>query len=215
MIKKIWKDPVWSKVISAGILFLCSVAYSWFKTFVNDESFMVNWVEVLNTPFTWVIICGFILIMIYQLCRRKKFKYDEISFNQDETLFNQITTKDLPAVFFDDYFRNYDFGASFLRDKLIPLTNFESIRQNPKYEFNNPELENIKKELLSNISSFKDYLFRYTIANENGILLVLDAIKEDDKRFIIYKTTVHKLADNICETYDNLIRTMRAQRIRD
>lgn len=213
MIKKIWNDPVLSKVISTGILLSLTAIISWISSLLNHISFMDNWNEVINTPLIWIIIAVFTLIIIYPLFRKKKFKYDEVSLNQDKLLLNQIITKDLPTSFFDDYFRSYDFGGSFLREHLNPLMDFEYIRKNPQYEFNNPTLENIKKELLSNISSFKDHIVRNTIVNEYGVLKVLDAIKEDDKLFISYKNTAHSLANKICNDYDTLIRTMRSQRV--
>ncbi|MPL81950.1 hypothetical protein SDC9_27884 [bioreactor metagenome] len=211
MIKKIWNDPVWSKVISGGILLIIPAILSWIKTSSNHMSFMDNWIEVLNSPLIWIIVA--VLILIYLLFRKKKFKYDEVSLNQDQSLLNQIITTDLPESFFNDYFRRCDLGSSFLQEHIRPLMDLENIRQNPQYEFNNPLLENIKKELLSDISSFKDHILLNTIVNEYGVVKVLDAIREDDQRFVSYKMTAHSLANKICNKYDALIRTMRSQRI--
>lgn len=217
MNKKIWDNSFCSQVIATSICIIFTPVltsiYPLINSFFNHKSFMDNWIEVLKEPLTWIIVVILLAITLYLLFRKKKFKYDEVSLKQDQLLLNQIITKDLPESFFNDYFRNCDLGSSYLQEHLEPLMDFESFRHNPQYEFNNPLLENIKNELLSDISSFKDHIALNTIANGNGIVKVLDAIREDDKRFVTYKNKAHKLADNICINYDNLIRTMRSQRI--
>lgn len=212
-LKRIWHDPVGSGLITAFLIFICSTAYSSFELDVNNNTWKDILGSAVKSPIFIGLICLVFLYTIYRLICKKKFKYDQVSYDQDKALFDKIVTKDLPSNFFEDFFRTQDFGSSFSRIRLAPLMDFENMKSNPNYKFNNPVLEKIKDDLLSNITLFKDLVLRYTLVDENDVESVLDAVKENEDKFLNYKRRVNELANNICKNYDNLISTMRIQRV--
>ena len=213
ILKRIWNDPVVSGLITAFVIFICSTVYSSVKLDVNNDSCKDILVSAVKTPIFIVLIGLVILYTVYRLIRKRQFKYDQVSYDQDKALLDKITTKDLSSDFVEDFFRIQDFGSSFRASRLEPLLDFEYIKSNPNYKFNNPALEKIKDDLLSNITSFKDLVLRYTIVDENGVESALDAVKENECEFQKYKKRVNELANNICKNYDDLISTMRIQRV--
>jgi len=215
VVKKIWNDPVGSAVIASIIYSVLTSICAWIKSlFFNGKTFSANLRETIEFPVFWGIGILLLAILAFKYFKIKRgFKYDEVSYKQDKELVEQIVTKDLPQSLINDCFRIYDFGEPFFMDKLKPLMNFEWTKRNSQYEFNNPILEKIKDNLLSSITSFKDYILANTTENEYGRLIISDVIRRDDNRFLTYKKKIHRLADDICKYYDELMRTMRAQRM--
>lgn len=67
---EIWKDPVWSKVISVVIIALGSTLWRWidinsFKTFFN---LLINWLE-FRLPVWWVILGCFVVWLLIRLIK--------------------------------------------------------------------------------------------------------------------------------------------------
>ena len=77
MIQNLWKDPVWSKVISAIIIsagaFLISFIYGQITDLTIKESFVDLWnYKILLGPTIIILILMFLIVSIIKLIRRKK-----------------------------------------------------------------------------------------------------------------------------------------------
>jgi hypothetical protein len=75
MIKKIWKDPVWSKVIAAIIIAIISVVYAKIKSTVLNISFQVALKQLIDLKINIVyVICLFIgYLIICQLFKKRGY----------------------------------------------------------------------------------------------------------------------------------------------
>jgi len=66
MIKRIWKDPVWSKVIAVGIIGFISLIYAKIKSASSDISFIDALKGILDIKisvvYTLAIILGFLIL---------------------------------------------------------------------------------------------------------------------------------------------------------
>jgi len=47
-LNKIWYDPIWSKVLYTGVLFIIGLLYSFFKTLLKDISFYDAFIQTIN-----------------------------------------------------------------------------------------------------------------------------------------------------------------------
>lgn len=91
-LEKLWKDPVWSKVISAGIIFICTLIYSGVKSLSNKITFVEALENALNFKleiykFLILIICISIFLYIYNLIR-KIIKRKNGEFNPEQKIGN-------------------------------------------------------------------------------------------------------------------------------
>jgi len=75
MIKRIWKDPVWSKVIAYGIIALISATIIWIKSIIDETSLIETLKNLitLKVPLIYIII-GLILLVIIRTILNKKGK---------------------------------------------------------------------------------------------------------------------------------------------
>ncbi len=55
---KIWKDPVWSKVISQGIIMIIGLAFVWGQSIYKKISIYDSIIQTYNYPikFGWILI---------------------------------------------------------------------------------------------------------------------------------------------------------------
>lgn len=77
MFKKIWKDPVGSKLIAAGIIGVVTILGVWVKGYYSNESFYEALVWFLNLPIPlYFILSGVILVLvIIRIFRYRKQGY--------------------------------------------------------------------------------------------------------------------------------------------
>jgi hypothetical protein len=79
-IKRAWKDPVGSKVISFGIITVSTLAYPTIKSFFTDESFLDN---VRKVVFTQVPVGIILMALVFLLGLR--WLYEKIGSSQKVT----------------------------------------------------------------------------------------------------------------------------------
>jgi hypothetical protein len=85
MIKKIWKDPVWSKVIAGVTLITISFIYVIIKSITSDISFQEAFQGLVNTKIRVVYVLA--LIFLYLILRQIfKKKYGFYAKNQKKLL---------------------------------------------------------------------------------------------------------------------------------
>lgn len=76
-LNKLWYDPVWSKVIYAGILFVIGVLYSFFSTLFKNISFYDAFIQTINYSLKLylifiILVIGFLIYAIVYKIRKKR-----------------------------------------------------------------------------------------------------------------------------------------------
>lgn len=77
MLKKIWSDPVWSKVISVGIIGGFTLLYAIIKSFIDNVGFYVVLNQLINisVPLKYLLILPIIYFIIKYYKNNKKSIY--------------------------------------------------------------------------------------------------------------------------------------------
>ena len=187
--KKIWNDPVWSKVIAGVILSVLTLLFSG----INSTSITNIWFIIL--------IIGVLLIFICFI--KYPYWYDNETREADRRLFNTMIEQLSEGI---DFIREHDLGGSFSTAYLQKLYYFEYIKKNPNYNFLNPKIEKLKKELIQQIIAFKEITLTNTFPI-NGDIVRIPAEWRDEKPEFYNKIrqSIHAAADNVCKSYDKFI----------
>ena len=69
LIKKLWKDPVWSKVIATGIILLIGWLFNWYTIIWNG---IVMFFDFVISFYQIALIILLIIIIVYQFYTNKK-----------------------------------------------------------------------------------------------------------------------------------------------
>lgn len=217
--QKIWKDPVWSNVISVIIITLSTLIYNLITSKLENVDFKSVFIGFWNVQIKlWAISIIFLFCLILSTIinyrKRKKvvsFEYDDKTLALDIELFNRIRNELLPQEGTIYWLRHNNFaGFSFDVEKLEPLDDIEYENKKSDFEFLNPELEKIRLELLQEISTFTTLMAENTYPNQNGRQSVpADLETEDHVMFWEIVNEIHANKHRLCDKYDELIRMGR------
>lgn len=167
-LQKIWRDPVWSKVISVLIIAVSTVAYNFIVSEYKNVDFKTSFFNFWTLDIKlWVIAVSSIgLIIFYSVVKYFKsrkirpFEYDDKTLELDVSLFNRVRNDILPQDGTIYWLRHNNFaGFSFEGKYLEPLDVIEWESEKSDFEFINPQLERIKQELVKEISEFNSLLY--------------------------------------------------------
>ena len=215
-LKKIWTDPVWSKVISAIIIAIGTVGWALVSSKINDIDFQTS----LTNFWTYKIPIWLLTILIFVIplffwtkpyLKNNTFKYDEETIKLDRQLFEKIRTELLPQTGAIYFLRHNNFaGFSFRTESIEDIDKFEHESKNSDFEFLNPDLERIKLELLSSIRTFTGLIGLQTFSTHNGLQTVPPEWELDQpERFWKVVDDLHSSSSQICDKYDKLIKLGR------
>ena len=220
-IKKIWKDPVGSKLISAGIIGLFTILFVSMKSFFSDKSFSEILSSILNYEISILhLLYGLIgLLIIWIIWRSIKRKpkaqqYSESHKVLDYELLNKIKTELIPPTGSIAFLRENNFaGFAFRIDNLDDIYKFAHEFENPDFEFIDTDLNNILNNLKLHTKNFISLigLNTWSISNHNinANTVPPEWETEQPERFWETVNKIHKEADGICSEYDQLIKTGR------
>ncbi|GGH70332.1 large-conductance mechanosensitive channel [Filimonas zeae] len=218
-IQKIWKDPVWSKVISALIITSGTVVYSYIISKSKDITFISSFNDFWNSPIKlWIVVVAFIVYLVivwikkyYQGKKNQRFVYDDKTLALDTHLFDKIRKDLLPQDGTIYWLRHNNFaGFSFNDEYLNQLDNIEYEARKSDFEFLNPELEILKNDLIREINTFTSLIAVNTFPTHNGRQTVPPEWEEQQsERFWNVVNEIHKNKDRVCESYDKLITSGR------
>lgn len=217
--KRTWKDPVWSKVISVVIIALGSMVFSFIQSKIEGVSFSNSFRAFWTTKVQlWLVILlvsiYFIVVYFRSYLLRKKnpsFSYDDDTFELDLNLFMNIKSKILPYNRAISFLRHNNFaGFSFRNESLDDLEHFEYEAKKPDFEFFNPELEVLKKDLEGLICKFTSLIASDTFPTANGRQTVPPEWElEQPERFNNVVNELHAYKESICNKYDEFIKAGR------
>lgn len=219
MLKKAWKDPVWSKVIATIPIAVGTIVYNYIKSKTLNISFKKSFIEFWTTDIElWIAALALFLslsliwlIRQYGKNKKKKFLYDEKSLQLDIALFNRIRNELLPQDGTIYWLRYNNFaGFSFLNEKIDQLSEIEYEAKKSDFEFLNPELEEIKEDMIYEIETFTDLIAGNTFQTTNGRQTVPPEWEtEQTDRFNEVVNDIHNVKHRICDKYDKLIKVGR------
>lgn len=218
-LKKIWKDPVGSKLIAAALIAIATSLFIYFKSIIQNEEFKIAFINFWNHKISlWIVILIFASIYTIKWFWKKNsvtkinaFEYDERTIELDKALFNKIRNEILPQDTAIGFLRHYNFaGFSFDTDILDGLYKIENENVKSDFEFLNPELEQIKNELIFKISHFTSLIALETFPTPQGRQTVPPEWEiEQPERFNKVVDDIHTTKFEICDKYDELIRKGR------
>lgn len=216
VLKKIWTDPVLSKVISAGIIGLIILIWSFISARVNNVTLWTVWKDFWFFEIQlWWLAVGIVLILLFiwimKNLKKDSFHYDEETLNLDRLIFEKIRTDLLPQTGAIGFLRNNNFaGFSFNNDQINDLDKFEDECRKSDFEFLNPNLEKIRIELLSSIDHFTTEIAGQTFPTNNGRQTIPPEWEnEQPERFWNVVDDLHDTKFEICKRYDELIKLGR------
>lgn len=109
MFKKIWVDPVWSKVISVGIIGMISIIYATIKSKTDDISISSVYYGLfqLKVKVTFVVGAILLFVIIKRLTKKKNDSYYSAK-QQKLRNFNKFTDSTTEVLFRWNVFFNYN-----------------------------------------------------------------------------------------------------------
>lgn len=118
MVKKIWTDPVWSKVISVGIIALLTIGYTKFLSVTEKVTFQEAFSKILEIKIAVVYV--FLALVVYWLLKllfKKIFKKEKSHYStkqQKLRSFNKTSDPSTGILFrWGVYF---DYNTPFIAD---------------------------------------------------------------------------------------------------
>ncbi len=216
-LKKLWKDPVWSQVISVLIIAILTLLYNYLSSLINKTNlkgeFLSFW--LLKIPLwliaTFLLICFIVVRFILYFTRNRPFNYDSETLALDRATFEKIRTSILPQEYIT-YIKQVGFAqSSFHHDRLLNLYKILEEDQKADFHFLNPKLEYAKKNLVLEIESFHSITSRYIFgAGDSRLSIPPEWTIEQPQRF---KEAVSKISvqeNVIAQKHDEFIKFCRA-----
>lgn len=217
--EKVWKDPVWSKVISVAIVWVITLL--WGKVSDVDYADLINrkisiWVVLLCASGFWLaygLYTRYVLTKrtVEQTKQEAQPQYDDSLLTLDRAFFDKIRKDYLPQDGSIHFIRQNNFaGFSFDPRELDDLSRIEYESDRPDFEFIHPQMEKIKVELVDNIRRFKGLIAVNTFGTHNGLQSMQRELEvEDPTRFWKIVDAIHAAAEGVCSKYDELIKVGR------
>lgn len=214
-LKRVWKDPVWSKVISSLIFAILASGYAISKAYITNTGFCETVKAVFESHvLLWCIVLSVLVIFIVygafvKYRKPKTFKYDNHSYENDKRLYDMVM-KDLTPHGSIRFLRTNNFaGFSFHISSIKELeTFFYKYSDDPHAEFLNPKIENEFKTLLVDISHFQDLICVNTFAVGTDDLQTVPSEWEEEKpkQFWTVVNDIHNAAQKVCDDYDRFVK---------
>jgi hypothetical protein len=207
---KIWKDPVWSKVIAAIILGLGVLGLNAISAVHKDISFKEELVRFWKSRYDLWHYCLFSLavISIWMLIKNKRkgfFRYNDETIEIDRALFAKIRSQ-LPSDKMA-WVKGHGYSNNPFKMEEIDLLNFIEEKDRADFEFLHPELENLKKELVSGLEGLNEVLIRNIFgAGDNWLSIPREWSIE---KFQEARECIEAESDIVGEAYDDFIKTGR------
>lgn len=213
-IKKIWKDPVISKVISVGIVGLLILIYNYINSKIGNTTFKGEFIKFWTLKFEiWKILVFLtISLTIYFLSQSfKKFNYDEETLKLDRDFFIKIRdtylTEGMMLVPKSNGFSSNAFSA----ESLHRILEVREESKKSSFEFINPKLEKKKNEVINEIQKLYEVTSKHIFGTNNSSWLSIprEWAHDDRERFDKAWKEILMQENLLTLKYDDLIKTGR------
>jgi len=169
----------------------------------------VGWV------FQWEPIVVFLLALAGFIAAEKVPRTDASEKNahpNDIALFRTFLDT-LPSESFIEFLKQHDFLLSFKLNKVDPLRQFLHEWDNAEHEFQDLELESLRKALMEAAEDFSSKISEYTSSNKSGFQAVrvddLKHVEEHEERFRREARIIDAASDEFVRLHQELVRKGR------
>ncbi|SDR77084.1 hypothetical protein SAMN04487764_0606 [Gillisia sp. Hel1_33_143] len=215
--KKFFNNQYISNIIIGLIFLIIPNLVPLINSRINNESFAeefeIFWTYKIDL---WLyVVTIFLLILglftVHKLLNNKNnYKYDPESITVDRQLFQKIQKDFLRQDGIIYWLRTQHFGSAFLDKYMTPLIKIEHESFKSDFEFLNPKLESLKKIMVQDIKHFNESLTTNTFGHgRDGQSVPPEWRYEQKERYENAVEELNKLADDICNSYDDFIRQGR------
>lgn len=209
-IKRIWNDPVGSKLISALIIGIFTLFYSWGVSQFSEKSFINQFLNIWTYEIeVWLIVliflCTYITSNILIPKKSKAFQYDDKILQLDKTFFDRIRFELLSqeAMLLIRYHRFSSNPVKFYElDSVLKILD-ECDKSD--FEFFHPELNSKKMKLIEAVKVFNEITSKYLFGRMEHDWLGIPS-EWDLKRYHFAQNEIRESEIGLCEYYDELIR---------
>lgn len=211
-LKKIWSDPVWSKVISVIIIASAGLLFTYITAKIENTAFQEELLSFLNIKISlWLAIILFFTLTAFvnfSKKRKKQFKYDNETLNLDKEMFEKLKSL-LPQNGSVNQFRSYYTFLGFEFDDIEDFRGFEEYCKRSDFDFFHPTLENLKRDLLNSIKIFLRNFYDKTKSKDDKMRHIVPPIEENPEKHDENKKEFERSAENLIVKYDELIKSGR------
>lgn len=197
-----WSKESVAKWVSLAVMLLCS---AWFAA---------RWKE---SGFPWDPTVPFVLALgVYVTAdikqARKRTKAPHASDENDAALFRELHDL-LPSHGAIAFIKQHDFGGSFRLEDLDPINRFCYEWDNPQHQFNAPELEAQRADLLRAAKYFSNSIAVNTVPRSSGIQSAIPNHIDSDGPFPEWVKQdireIHLAAEALVEEHEKMMRLGR------
>ncbi|NLR58850.1 hypothetical protein HGH93_12105 [Chitinophaga polysaccharea] len=218
IVSKIWKDPVWSKVISVGILGLITLLYNYITSLFKGSDFKIEFIKfwTFNIELWEVALLLIFLFALYWFIsvirKSRPYKYDPETLELDRQLFQKIRTEILPQDTIHQVKQRGFADGDFPMDLLFKV--FEILDEDKKADFHffNPRLNEKKNKLLIEIQGLRSITQEciFGVRGQKNMLgIPREWVHEQPERFRQAVNDIAKHEKIMLEAYDSFIREGR------
>ncbi len=223
--KKIWVDPVWSKVISTFIISIFLFGYTKYLAFIEGVSFYSKFISIAQIKvelwkYLAISLLSFLIVNSYLFIRNQRQKkllkppyfYDDTTLNLDRAIFERIRRELLPQDGNIFSLRQINFESASISDSM--MTEFEYIQyidgSVPDMVFHNPQLEELRLSLFNEICEYVMMFGQETFTNDRDQQEVpIGWVRTQPERRESVVSKLNKKANCVVEKYDAFIKEGR------
>lgn len=211
-LKKIWSDPVWSKVISVIIIASAGLLYTYVSAKIDNLDFQGQLLSISNIKISLLLaIILFVILTIsinFSKQRGTKFKYDTETLNLDKAIFEKLKEL-LPQDGSISRFRSFVTFLGFEFDEIENFRTFKEYCTRSDFDFFHPTLEKLKHELLNKIEVFNENFYNKTKQLDGGYRYIIPSKEDNDLKHQENKNEFERSAKELIAKYDELIKSGR------
>lgn len=209
---KIWKDPVWSKVIAGTIIAIFTLTYNYFSAKYNDISFLTSfknfWTYKVDL---WIIILSLTIFFLVYNSLTRQFKYDEQTLQLDRDLFNQIRQNHSITDFILEVKSNGFSSRPVKSDRITTIFNVTDDNKKPDFQFLNHRLEKLKNKFIKELDKLDTVLSGniYGTGNSEWLSIPSEWELEQPDRMRKAIADIQQQENILTATYQDFITTGR------
>lgn len=172
-LQKIWKDPVWSKVISVAIISALTLIYNLILSQKEDSSFKAIFLELWTHKVElWIIALLILLIVFVNLTLNNAFQYTEETLSFDRNLFNRIRNWDGMTNLVMEIKTHGFSGRPVKMDRFETMIDIMEASNEPDFEFFNPKMNKVKNKLFEEFENLNSVLNKFIFGANNGFVSI-------------------------------------------
>ncbi len=193
--------------VAAKILTLTAMlaTVAWF--FWNPDGWVFQWEPIVVFL---LALAGFVVAEKTE--QKAQFETKECAHPHDVLLFREFL-KTLPSGTFIEFLKQHDFLLDFERDDIRPLRKFIYEWDNAEHEFQDPMIEDLRKDLMKVAEDFSHKISKYTTPNQAGFLTVrsdqMRHVEEHEERFRQEAAIIDSASDEFVRLHQELVRKGR------